>query len=704
MKIQTIKFRRLLPAAMIILLSGNDAAQAGQESDLSLIYGDEDIVSIATGTAQPISRAPAVASVITAEHIKQIGATELDQVLETIPGLHVAVSARGYSPIYTIRGVYSDTNPQVLMLINGIPITNVFAGDRSQVWAGMPVNDIARIEVIRGPGSAVYGADAYAGVINIITKDANDIKGTEIGARGGSFNNKEAWLLHGNNYGGIDLAFSLEYGSTDGQHETIDADAQTRFDGLLGTSASLAPGSVNLGRKYLDSRFDASWNDWRLRLGYQGRWDAETGAGVAQALDPAGSNKSNRFNADLTYDLKSIEHWETTLQLSYFDTSAESDLVLYPPGAGFPSSPAIFPLNVFPNGVIGNPYVYERHSRFNVSTFYSGLRDHRIRLGAGVNYSDLYKIKNTKNFSILPGGVPFPLGSVVDVTDTAPFIKPHDRTDSYLFAQDEWSFTRDWSLTAGLRYDDYSDFGNTVNPRAALVWATTYNLTSKILYGRAFRAPSFAELYNINNPVLLGNPNLKPETIDTIEVAFDYQPIDKVRVGLNLFHYKMRDIIRFITDPSSATATAQNTGDQNGHGFEWEVNWKLSDALKLTANYAYQKSEDETTGEDAGNAPHHEVFANLDWRIERVWYVDPQITWISKRERVSGDPRPDLGGYTLVDLTLRRTSIANKFEIAASVRNLFDQDAREPSLSPGLISNDLPLPGRNFYVELRYTL
>jgi len=510
--------------------------------------------------------------------------------------------------------------------------------------------------------------------------------------------------LHGNNYGGIDLAFSLEYGSTDGQHETIDADAQTRFDGLLGTSASLAPGSVNLGRKYLDSRFDASWNDWRLRLGYQGRWDAETGAGVAQALDPAGSNKSNRFNADLTYDLKSIEHWETTLQLSYFDTSAESDLVLYPPGAGFPSSPAIFPLNVFPNGVIGNPYVYERHSRFNVSTFYSGLRDHRIRLGAGVNYSDLYKIKNTKNFSILPGGVPFPLGSVVDVTDTAPFIKPHDRTDSYLFAQDEWSFTRDWSLTAGLRYDDYSDFGNTVNPRAALVWATTYNLTSKILYGRAFRAPSFAELYNINNPVLLGNPNLKPETIDTIEVAFDYQPIDKVRVGLNLFHYKMRDIIRFITDPSSATATAQNTGDQNGHGFEWEVNWKLSDALKLTANYAYQKSEDETTGEDAGNAPHHEVFANLDWRIERVWYVDPQITWISKRERVSGDPRPDLGGYTLVDLTLRRTSIANKFEIAASVRNLFDQDAREPSLSPGLISNDLPLPGRNFYVELRYTL
>lgn len=692
--------KKLISFIPLIAFAGSSIAQptGSEESDLAAIYGDADFVSIATGVSQPIARAPAVATVITDSQIKEMGATDLSQVLETVPGLHVSYFYQVYNPIYTIRGIYSDTNPQVLVLINGIPITNLYQGNRGQIWGGMPVNDISRIEVIRGPGSALYGADAYAGVINIITKDAEDIDGTEVGARGGSFNSKEAWLLHGKNYGGVDLAFSLEYGATDGQHETIDTDAQSFLDGLVGTNATLAPGPVNLGRKYLESRIDASWNNWRVRLGYQGRWDVETGAGVAQALDPVGRNKSNRYNADITYEIKDIDNWDTTLQLSYFDTSAKSDLTLFPPNA----FDTVFP-GGFPNGVMGNPSVYERHTRFNFSTFYKGWQKHRLRLGAGVNYSDLYKVKETKNFTILPGGTPFPLGGIVDVSDSAAFITPHDRTDSYFFAQDEWSFANDWALTAGLRYDNYSDFGDTVNPRAALVWQSAYNLTSKLLYGRAFRAPSFAELYNINNPVALGNPNLNPETIDTIELAFDYQPVDKLRTSLNLFHYRMHDIIRPTADPAPATTvTAQNTGGQNGYGLEWEMNWSLSNTLKLNANYAFQRSEDQTTHTDAGNAPHHEIYAGLEWTVTRDWSLTPQLTWVGERQRALGDTRPALKGYTLVDVTLRRVQIKENFEFAASVHNLFDADAREPSLSPGLIPNDLPLAGRNFYLELRY--
>jgi outer membrane receptor for ferrienterochelin and colicin len=138
------------------------------EEALLQIYGDEEMISIATGGRRPIAKAPAVATVITAEDIKAIGATDLDEVLETVPGLHVARNFFGYNPIYTFRGIYSDFNAQALVLINGIPITNLFVGDRSQIWGGMPVEAIARIEVIRGPGSALYGADAFAGVINII--------------------------------------------------------------------------------------------------------------------------------------------------------------------------------------------------------------------------------------------------------------------------------------------------------------------------------------------------------------------------------------------------------------------------------------------------------------------------------------------------------------------------------------------------------
>jgi len=695
-----IKKGCVIPILLLSLITGKVSAQNSEETDLALTYGDEETVSIATGATQPIARAPAVASVITSSQIKEMGAIDLDQALETVPGLHVAVSTRAYDPIYTIRGIYSETNPQVLLLINGIPITNVFAGDRSQVWGGMPVNDIARIEVIRGPGSAVYGADAFAGVINIITKDAEDMKGTEAGARLGSFNSKDAWILHGGKHGGVDLAFSLEYGTTDGQHQTIEADAQSGLDTLFAGApffappVSIAPGSVNLGRKYLESRFDVSWENWRFRLGYQGRHDVETGAGVAQALDPVGTNKSDRYNADISYHFTATQNWDTSAELSYFDTSALSDLTLFPLGAF---------AGAFPNGVIGNPYVYERHGSFNLSTFYTGWARHRVRLGTGINYSDLYKVKETKNFTIAPGGIPVPLGSVVDVSNSAAFTTPHDRTDSYLFAQDEWSFANDWALTAGVRYDNYSDFGDTLNPRAALVWQTTYNLTSKLLYGRAFRAPSFAELYNINNPVSLGNPNLKPETINTLELAFDYQPTDKVRTGLNLFHYHMNDIIRPTADPAPATTvTAQNTGSQNGYGLEWEINWSLSNTLKFYANYALQRSEDQTTHTDAGNAPHHQIDGRLNWLFQRDWSLTPQVTWIGERQRAFGDARSPLKGYTLVDVTLRRTQIMDNFEIAAAVKNIFDADAREPSLSPGLIPNDLPLAGRSFYLEVRY--
>lgn len=673
------------------------SAQAGNdEGDLAMVYGGEDVVSIATGAAQPIARAPAVASVITADQIKAMGATDLDQVLEAVPGLHVAYLYQLYNPIYIIRGIYSGNNPQALVLINGIPITNLYEGNRGQIWGGMPVNSIARIEVIRGPGSALYGADAYAGVINIITKKASDINGTEIGARIGSYNSKELSLLYGGKFNGVDVAYTLEYGTTDGEHRIIDADAQTALDAefaqppFSAPPASLAPGPVNLGRKYLESRADIAWNNWELRVGYQGRYDVQTGAGVAQALDPIGTNQSTRLNSDISYSLKDIQNWDTTIQLSYLDTSAESDLTLYPPGA-FGGS--------FPDGMIGNPDVYERHSQLSISSFYTGWQRHRVRLGLGIDYGDLYKAKESKNFN--PDGSP--IGSVIDVSETSPFMKPHERTDAYLFTQDEWTLANDWALTAGVRYDNYSDFGDTINPRLALVWQTAYDLTSKLLYGRAFRAPSFAELYNINNPVALGNPNLKPETIDTVEVAFDYQPTDKVRTGLNLFHYAMHDIIQFIPDIAATTITAQNAGDQKGYGLEWEISWSISNKVKMNANYSLQHSVDLATDSDAGNAPHHEIYGGIDWAFLRDWSLNSELMWVGDRQRAPGDTRSPLKGYSLVDITIQHTLFRDKIHLVASVRNLFNADAREPSPSSGQIPNDLPLPGRNFYVELRYS-
>ena len=690
-----MKRKRISEGLLVTLLTMAWAtgayAQQSEEEELALAYGDKSFVTIASGVRQPIARAPSVATVVTAEDIAAIGAADLDEVLETVPGLHVSRSPLGYNPIYTIRGIHTQYNPQVLMLVNGIPITGVFVGDRSFVWGGMPVDNIARIEVIRGPGSALYGADAFSGVINIITRTAADIDGAQLGLRAGSFNSRDGWVQHGGTWGAFDAAAYLRVGRTDGQRRIIAADAlsPTPFP-------SLAPGPVNLGRDAIDGRIDLARDKWRLRAGYQQRSNGGTGAGVASALDPQGNNFGERISTDLTYqDANFAPDLDVTAQASYLHITEQSDLTLYPPG--FPG---------FPDGVIGNPDKWERHLRFNLAAAYTGLQSHKLRFGAGTQDDDLYRTRETKNFILVPipgGFFPAPLGAVVDVTETAPFLRPHRRRVNHVYVQDEWSFTKDWYLTAGVRHDQYSDFGGTTNPRLALVWETAYNLTSKLLYGRAFRPPSFSELYIINNPVGLGNPNLKPEEIESVELAFAWQPVSTVQTNLNLFRYRMKDILRFVQNPDNSF-TAQNAGRQNGQGMEIELVWEAGQNLRLSGNYAQQHSIDAATNQDAGNTPRHHVYARADWRFMPSWTANAQLNRIADREREPGDARPAIANYHTVDLTLCNQKQGSDWDFALTVRNLFDADAREPSPAPGLIPNDLPLDPREWRFELRYQL
>lgn len=688
-----IPMRYWCVACFVVALEA--VAQPKDEEDLTQVYGNQDFVSLATGGRQPVASAPAAATVITAQDIEAMGATDLDQVLETVPGLHVSYSPLAYNPLYIIRGIYSQYNPQVLMMINGIPITDMYVGDRSLGWGGMSVKGIARIEVIRGPGSALYGADAFAGVINIITKTASQINGGEAGVGAGNFKARNAWVQYGKQ-GDWEGAFSLELHSSGGQRRNIDADAQTSLDSLFGSNASLAPGAVNTQRDALDLRLDLARGDWRGHMGYQGRRNIGTGAGIAQALDPQGTIDSDRYNADLTYDNpKHSEHWGITAQLSYFETRLKTDLTVFPPGAFG---------NAFPAGMIATPERAERHFRLGGSALYSGRVWHKLRFGVGTDFVDLYKIRETANFDATLAPFPGSPPPVLDVSGdpSLVYIQPHDRTVYYGFIQDEWAFASDWELTAGVRYDHYSDFGNTWNPRLALVWQTSYNLTSKLLYGRAFRAPAFAELYNINNPVALGNPSLDPETIDTLELAWDYRVTSTVQTSLNLFYYKMRDIIRFVPDPAATTSTAQNTSSQTGYGLELTASWKVADALRLSGNYAHQQNTDKLTDKDAGHAPHHQLYLRGDWAFLPDWNFNTQLKRIAKRDRAAGDPRPQIDDYTSVDATIRRTHLWGAWDIAASVRNVLDADAREPSPAPGFIRNDLPLPGRNYFLELSY--
>jgi outer membrane receptor for ferrienterochelin and colicins len=433
-------------------------------------------VSIATGTPKPLKLAPAVATVITAEDIEDMGATTLDEALETVPGLHVVPSnLNRLNSSYSIRGILTKENPQVLLLIDGHPIRYATKGNRPDTF-NMSTSNISRIEIIRGPGSALYGADAFAGTINVITKKASEINGAVFGMRAGSFGTTDTWLQYGGSYHGWDIALSLDYLRSDGDKDRIiDADLQTTLDAALGTHASKAPGPLETRDRIPDAHLSITKNNWDLRMWYWEQRDGGEGAGAAQALDPTGREKNKLFLTDLTYNNNDIApDWDMALRLNYKYIKEDNYLVLFPPGAALPIGadgnidfvhPTI--ITQFPDGVIGRPGATENHTGIDLTAAYRGCAKHLLRFGAGFNYATVDPFES-KNFGpgVLDGTQSVQDGTLTDVTGTQyVFLKDVDRSILYALVQDEWTLMKNVELTAGVRYDHYSDFGGNHQPQ-----------------------------------------------------------------------------------------------------------------------------------------------------------------------------------------------------------------------------------------------
>jgi len=673
---------------------------ASEEQDLALAFGDSATISVASGASQRLRRAPAVASVFTAEDIRASGATDLSQVLELVPGLHVARSLLVYDPQYQLRGVGSSFNQQILVLIDGIRRQNPHLGGQDELWVSMPVEQIERIEVIRGPGSALYGADAFSGVIAITTKRAAGARGGHARLSLGSHGERALSLQQGAQVGDWAWSAYLRAGRSDGPNPTVEADAQSALDALFGSHASLAPGPLHTAHRDLDAGVQLAWQELNLQAGLKQRKGVGSGAGLAQALSDRDRADSETAVLGLDYQRQGLlPHWDVQLHAALTRYRVDSLFVLFPAGAFG---------GAYPDGMQGGPGRSSRVAELSLGAVYGGWADHRLRWGAGLLDADMYASWEVKNFNFqfVPGvgNVPVPLGGLVSVPDSERYVLPQRRRVNYLLVQDEWSLAKDWTLTAGLRHDRYSDLGGTTNPRIALVWDAAYNLTLKALHGQAFRAPSFADLYNINNPVNIGNPKLRPERMRSSELVADWQAGAELHLVLNLFHYRMRDIVRLLPNADPLTgSTAANRGEQTGRGLEIEGRWQAGPALRLAGSYAYVHAIDGLSGQRSAEAPRHMLKLGADWRWGSDWAVNLQARHIADRARAAGDARAPIPDYTLLDLALEwRREAQQGWSLLLGLRNALDADAREPSPAPGNIPNDFPLPRRNWVVQAGY--
>ncbi|MDP1773613.1 MAG: TonB-dependent receptor [Methylobacter sp.] len=678
--------------ALFLVLTQVTHAEDSELDDLKDTYGNEKMLSIATGHPILQNLSPSVTSVMTSKDIEKIGARRLEDVLEYLPGAHVSSARAGNTNnVIGFRGIYSEANSQVLILINGVPQKNTFIGGKPFAWT-MPVKNISHIEVIRGPGSMLYGGDAITGVINIILKTGNDLKGGNVGSFLGSQNTYEGWAQYGQKNNDWEYSFSAQGGTTNGSQGRIERDAQSFLDNQLGTRVSNAPGFTNNGRDDIDARVDVAYKDWlRLRAGYQRFNNVQTGQGAALALDRSGTTNEDVYNLDLSANHKFNDNLTSESKAYFVGQDTRWNWGLLPPGTlgGF-----------LPQGANVQTTHFQGTTGLTTQLNYTGIKAHNVTSGTGIIYNWIDNISDKLNYLITPGFIQQILFTELSSLGSDPNLKSRNRTNFYALLQDEWNFATDFYLTTGLRYDFYSDTTDGFSPRISLVWNVNNNLTTKLLYSRSFRPPSFLEKNLTATPTTI----LKPEIMDTVEFQVENKWSPQLTTSTNAYWFQLDNLITsanqsILTTVQPFPTAFSNASKINGMGTEVEGRFTYNDNLNMSLNYSYHHV---SQSDNTGLLPEHMIKALIDWKFTKDWMIGSQLSWVGERKRPANDPRPNLSNYFIAGVTLS-TKVAKPLELTLRVNNVFGANAKEPSVAPTLLPGDLPVNDLSVLGQIKWS-
>lgn len=668
------------------------------------------VVTAASGFEQKVSRAPANVTVITSEQWQTSGARTLSDILATVPGVHIGKPPIQYKHKKIIlRGLTGDDSAQIKLLIDGEPFDYMQSGG---LFSGfhLPLTAFKRVEIVKGPGSAIYGADAYGGVINLVSYKEGESEAV-VGARAGSFGTYDVFARKDFLLSGASLQLSLDYSrSDDDKNKVVSSDLQTVFDNIFGTNASNAPGRIDEHHEVFSAMAKWHWQKADLELFTWRNLGSGSAGGIAQALDPDARISAYFNHYKFRYDLSTFIAGKLTATVSYKEQASKSYLHVFPSGSVLPIgqdgnldfvSPTSF--TYFSDGYIGTPSPKGISVTYRLTHLFNITDSHLFRWESGYEQQK-FRTFESKNFGpgILNGDELIVDGQLTNVTGTPYIYLPDvDRNFYYLSLQDEWQLRKNVQLTMGLRYDNYSDFGATTNPRVGLLWQTSDSLSLKFFAGTAIKSPSISQLYAQNNPVGLGNPKLQPETVKTIEtgLALEYFINEDLLLSASLFSYHAKDLVEFAFDEQRQGNVAQNIGEQKGKGAEFTIKWKPIKNVIIDGNYSYLSSKDGMEKLTA-DIPFNMAYLAMNWQISDNWYWNINAKLIANRVRSDGDMRKKLPSYVWSTSRLERRDILDGVDASLIVNNLLDKRAKEPSR--GSIADDFPLIGRQIFLEFSY--
>ena len=668
-------------------------------------FGFDKEVTIATRHETQISKAPSIVTVITDEEIKNLGYRTFVEILRTVPGFEILKTGALGDTIPAVRGFASDN--KVRVMLNGHLVNNPLRGGAFVNFDDFPVEGIKRIEIIRGPGSAMYGENAFLGVINIITKDAKDIDGVKVSSGYGSFDTYDENIIFGETHGDVGISGMVHYRQTNGFDGIVKGDSQTIVDNSLSSlgfpKASLAPGKVHDGRQEFDLNLKVAYKDFYIEGLYINK-NVEPFIGPQYALNNESDVENNYVFGEAGYK-KTFEERLTLKPRIYYDQfdrniyteSLPKDATVSSDTDGDGVADTYY---TYPDGHIANSKVIERVLGTEIPFDYELFDGNMLTLGLEYRY-----IKQT-NVHFLSNVDPVtlePLDSVQDFSESYPQIDKATRSIWSVYLQDTWNITDALNFTLGVRHDQYSDFGGTTNPRSGLTWAFMKNASLKFLYGEAFRAPSFVEMHAIyqKNSIVRGNKDLDPETVRSYETGLSYKFNKYVTSSVNYFFNDIKDLIvlRNTFEETTRILSYENFGDAHVQGVEMETKMDITKGNYVFMNYTFQSPEDDDGDKLPFVAKHK---GNFGVNVHYWKYINTNLSaFVSgPRSREEGDTRGDLPAYTLLNLSVIGKEFFKTMEVYGTVYNLLDKDYSDPG--PTSIPEDLPRPGRTFFVGLSY--
>lgn len=506
------------------------------------------LVTTASKAEEKIIDAPGVVSVLTAREIRLFGAQTLKDAVNYMTGAAVLTSFSNRNGI-SIRGDQQGTfyNSHVLILIDGRPIReSLYGGAYSAILAAFPLTGVERIELIRGPGSTLYGTGAYSGVVNIIMKKAAT-RALNLSGNGGSFGTTVGTFDGGFSISDVHISGSAQYLNQSDWKQTLQTENVMR-DTTITYRQNGIGASVDL--QYTPS----SGNNLTANLTYL-RYNPDNYGGEIRL--PLATYLETYWNADIGYTQRIAEFWKTTLNLTAtFYDNIDSRL----PGATAP-----IPMQ--------GPTRQSRDYVVELTNYIKPMNGLNVIIGGLANIQNGFMILNR------PMNVTFA---------TIPY---YERLWWSAYAQADYTPIEQIKLIAGAQANSF-DPGRPISvvPRLGALWSISSDFTLKLLYGQAFRAPRTSEsdaVIEPNTPGLRGNPLLRPESVSTFDAEIFFKR-DNLQASLVYFNSTQRDIITAGPRMMGIPPMMVNADSYRSQGVEVEAKYIPFEPLYFTGSLSYQ--------------------------------------------------------------------------------------------------------------------